>query len=408
MMSNHDNSGLRGVSNSPLTSTSDLNNGLKPDMEVKIDWFQITFDFIKVTKETDHFWTIDRNSKLFVQMLKILKRKESTYDLQPMEKAFFGYKHGYYIDEHITLNYGRHVNANDQYTATLVLSGQGCRTFEIMGGNWIDLMTFFQANGVEFLNVGRIDIAIDDFLGKYITPYQIYPYLRKGHCVTQFRKVVLMDSFDLAGGITTDGYTITLGPRGANQLQIYDKRLERNAKDQYDLDEDVWYRYEMRFVKEKARQVMDMYTASVINNDSKTFMAYAKGLLLGCLELKVFDPNDENKSRWDILPEWKDFTDSMEKIQLNNARKIDTTIEKKLLWYESDMATTTLELFVAYGEDFGFKLYEIISDSKFERKHLNRLNNYLRSQGKKEMTMDDIKKLQKQLSEIKNPDREGN
>src|SRR5690554_5785794 len=106
MMINHSDNELRGVSNSPLTSTNDLNNRLKPDMEVKIDWFQITFDFIEVEKISDYQYKLDRDSKLFKELLKILKRKEDPYELQPMEKSFFGYKHGYYIDEHIQILYG--------------------------------------------------------------------------------------------------------------------------------------------------------------------------------------------------------------------------------------------------------------------------------------------------------------
>ena len=45
-------------------------------------------------------------------------------------------------------------------------------------------------------------------------------------------------------------------------------------------------------------------------------MKYAKQLLLTCLELKV-PSNDSNKSRWEILPAWKRFINSIEKIDLN-------------------------------------------------------------------------------------------
>ena len=44
-----------------------------------------------------------------------------------------------------------------------------------MGGIWSELFTYFQHYGVDFLKVGRIDIAIDDFVGKHITPYEIWP-----------------------------------------------------------------------------------------------------------------------------------------------------------------------------------------------------------------------------------------
>ena len=247
------------------------------------------------------------------------------------------------------------------------------------------------------LNVGRIDIAIDDFVGKHITPYDIWPIVREGHMVTQFRKVNVFESLNLGSTIESDGYTITFGRRGANQLQIYDKKLERNAKDEYDFGEAVWYRYEMRFVDEKARQVMDMYTVAVRDHNSKPFMKYSKQLLLTSLELKV-SSNDSNKSRWDILPSWKRFINSIEKIDLNTKGRHETTIEKKLVWFKDDMSTTIVELFIVYGEKLGNRLYEMIIDAKFQLKHVNRINNYLREMGKDEMTLKDIKKIQKGIS----------
>lgn len=400
-MKSKSNDVSRGVSNSPLTSTLETTQSdNKPDMEVKIDWFQVTFDFIKVTEENKRYFTFNKADKLYLELLNILKRKESPYDLQPMDKGLFGYYQGIYIDEFIWLSYGGKKNKNEKYPMTLTISGTGCRVFEKMGGIWSELFTYFQHYGVDYLKVGRIDIAIDDFSGKHITPYDIWPVVRKGHVVTQFRKVNLFESLNLGSTISSDGYTITFGPRGANQLQIYDKKLERNAKNEYDYGEDVWYRYEMRFVDDKARQVMDMYTVAVKSHNSKPFMRYAKQLLLTSLELKV-PSNDSNKSRWTILPAWKRFINSIEKINLNTKGRHETTIERKLEWFKADMPTTIIELFIVYGEDFGHKLYEMISDAKFQLKHLNRLNDYLRESGKKEITLNDIKKIQHDLSMFK-------
>ena len=400
-MKSKSNDVSRGVSNSPLTSTLETTQSdNKPDMEVKIDWFQVTFDFIKVTEENKRYFTFNKADKLYLELLNILKRKESPYDLQSMDKGLFGYYQGIYIDEFIWLSYGGKKNKNEKYPMTLTISGTGCRVFEKMGGIWSELFTYFQHYGVDYLKVGRIDIAIDDFSGKHITPYDIWPVVRKGHVVTQFRKVNLFESLNLGSTISSDGYTITFGPRGANQLQIYDKKLERNAKNEYDYGEDVWYRYEMRFVDDKARQVMDMYTVAVKSHNSKPFMRYAKQLLLTSLELKV-PSNDSNKSRWTILPAWKRFINSIEKINLNTKGRHETTIERKLEWFKADMHTTIIELFIVYGEDFGHKLYEMISDAKFQLKHLNRLNDYLRESGKKEITLNDIKKIQHDLSMFK-------
>lgn len=372
---------------------------------VKIDWFQVTFDFITVKQISPYYYDFDLYQKEYKDLLDIFKRPERLEEIQNMPKGMFGYTQGKYIDEHIYLSYGGKKTANETYPMTLTMTGQGCRTFEVMGGNWIELFKYFQSNGGEFLRIGRIDIAFDDFEGKEITPYDIYPMLRNRHCVTQFRKVNLIDDFEFLGdSIGTSGYTITLGRRGSNQLQIYDKRLERNAMDEYDLDTTIWYRYEMRFTDEKARQVMDFYTASVIENNSSAFMEYACSLLLSCLDLKVPDLNDDNRSRWKTDPRWVAFLEDVKKIDLNTKHKIDTTIERKINWYDKNMASTVIDLFIAYGMDPGEFLKEmldLISKGKYERKHLNRVNNYLREQGKELLSMEDIKKIQLAYSGLK-------
>ena len=59
-MKSKSNDVSRGVSNSPLTSTLETTQSdKKPDMEVKIDWFQVTFDFIKkLLKNPKKFYLI--------------------------------------------------------------------------------------------------------------------------------------------------------------------------------------------------------------------------------------------------------------------------------------------------------------------------------------------------------------
>ncbi|MBN3490540.1 replication initiation factor domain-containing protein [Acholeplasma equirhinis] len=394
---------VRGVSNSPLTSTSsEFLEQVISGKEVKIDWFQVTFDFIPITQVSKHYYALDRSNLLFRELINLFNRKETPEDLQEMEKGQFGYIHGIYIDEHIWLSFGGKKNKYDKYPMTLTMSGQGCRTFEMMEGNWIELFKFFQKNGEDSLKIGRIDIAIDDFEGDIITPYQILPYIESNHVVTQFRSVTLHKGWTLGESSETKGFTLTLGQRGSNQLQIYDKRLERDQMNQPDLNTSVWYRYEMRFTDEKARQVMDLYTSSVEFDDSVSFMRYAKSLLITCLDIKVFDPSDSNKSRWETLPQWKEFTDSFEKVDLKKKNRIDTTIRKKLGWVRDDLATTFLELYFVFGEDLGTMLYGTMSEAKFERKHLNRMNNYLRDIDKEELTLGEVRKLQESFKGLNN------
>lgn len=370
--------------------------------EAKFDWFQVTFDFIEVKKQSAYHYSFDLKHKLFRELLQILKRKENPEEFESRDKGDLNFPHGIRIDEFISLSWGANKLANEKYPMMLMISGQGCRTFEQMGGSWMELFTFFQKYGQDYLKYGRVDLAIDDYEGKEISIQQIYKLLRKGHYVTQFRKFKLEDGWTHNG--ETSGYTITCGSRGSNQLQIYDKKAERKQVEQYDYDVDIWNRYELRFADDKAKQVIDYYTASVIENeDYSIFMNYAVGLLKGALDLKKVNPNDTNKRRWETLPAWDRFCNSVKKKSLNIGSRIETTIEKKLVWVEQDLPTTILDVYIATGSDlqtFFNELLSIMAKAKYERKHIVRMNNFLRKFDSSEITTSDISKLQEEFRTI--------
>lgn len=390
---------VRGVSISPLTDTIDaFDLSSYRGKEVKFDWFQVTFDFIPVHYvEGKNIYTLEKHHPHFINLMKLLGRKEHVDEFEHMSAGLWGFKNGLQIDEKIWFLYGGKKTKADTYPSQLILSGDGCRVFEKLGGVWTDLFKFFLVNQTEHFKIGRLDLAIDDFEGDEITPYQLESYFRNKWLVTPFRKMKHENDFDITGEKpSNDSYAWTFGKRGANQFQIYDKTLERTANDYY-VTVDTWYRYEMRFVDDKARQVVDLYVQSVENDDSKMFMSFAKKLLLSIMDIKEPSETDTNRSRWNTLPAWAMFTDSLEKIDLNTKNRSETTIAKKIPWFKEDMATTMLELFIVFGPDFFEELYEILANSKFKLKHLNRINNYLRDKGKTELTIDDIRSLQASL-----------
>lgn len=391
------NDDVRGVSNSPLTDTIDgfIQSGFR-GKEVKFDWFQVTFDFIPVDYvQGKNVYALERNHSLFLELLSILKRKEHPNDFESMHQGMWGFRHGLNIDEHIWFLYGGKKTNFETYPCQFIISGQGCRVFEQMGGSWLELFKYFQRNGTQHLKIGNLHLAIDDFEGTEVTPYTLRPYFENKWLVTPFRIADLVHRLDYTGQPSNLGYSWTFGKRGSNQLQIYDKALERESNNFLNTYH-IWYRYEMRFVEDKARQVLDMYVQAIENEGSLEFMKFAKKLLLSIMDVKKPSKTDTNKSRWKTLDAWSRFTNSFEKIDLTTKNRIETTIEKKKVWFNSDMATTLMEFLIVFGVNFLSDMLGIAANSKFDRKHLNRINNYLRSIGKDEMTLDDVRELQKQ------------
>lgn len=389
---------VRGVSNSPLTDTiDDFDLSTHRGKEVKFDWFQVTFDFIPVHYvEGKNIYSLEKHHPLFKMLMKLLGRKEDVDDFEQMKSDMWGFRNGLQIDEFIWYLYGGKKTKHETWPSQLIISGQGCRVFEQMGGNWRDLFSFFLRHQTTHLKIGNLHLAIDDYEGNEVTPYMLEPYFKNKWLVTPFRTADLIHRIDYTGEPSNLGYSWTFGKRGANQLHIYDKALERRSNNYY-VTIDKWYRYEMRFVDDKAKQVIDLYVQSVDENNSEMFMKFAKKLLLSIMDVKQPSQSDTNKSRWETLPEWAMFTDSLEKINLNTKNRTETTIAKKIPWFKEDMATTMLELFIVFGPDFFEELYEILANSKFKLKHLNRINNYLRDKGKTELTIDDIRSLQASL-----------
>ncbi|MGE4320998.1 MAG: replication initiation factor domain-containing protein [Acholeplasmataceae bacterium] len=397
-----------GVSNSPPTNTKDgfeLGKVLY-EKEVKIDWFQVSFDFLDVKQVgSKNIYSLDRHSAQFLKLMTIFNRAENVDDLQSMPKGENGFLHGMYIDEHIKLSYGGSGKVTKFETNPLFLSmsGQGCRAFEMMGGSWYELFEYFIMNTGHdgYLKFGRIDIAIDDFTGNEITPYMIWPYIERKDFISPFRKGYFYRGLDFhTDYASSNGYTITLGSRGSNVLQIYDKRLERDANDQPDLISDIWYRYEMRFADDKARQVIDLYIESVKRNDSKLFMQFSKQILKSLLDLKIKDDNQKNRARWKTIPEWDLFLDSLDKIDLRNKNRVDSTLEKKVQWFPDSLGPSMVEFIFGLGEDYESYMNNTIANAKITRKNLNKINNYLRANGKPVLTLEEIEAYQKAMKDL--------
>lgn len=381
----------------------------KLNKRVLIDYLSVSMDFIDVNKASKNIYYINETDHLFGQLLRLLGYQGNPAEVSKVQ-SMRGYTNAIGIGEHIKILYGgEHTkNANERYSINLHMSGQACREFEnFLNGNWTELLKFLIEHDSKFK---RIDIAIDDFDGEQIDIYEIEAFLRKKHFVSPFRKINYQITERYKSDLViSEGYTITLGSAGSNQLQIYDKRLERLAKDQPDLDTDIWYRYEMRFVTDKADAVAQIYASSIEENNSPKFMTYAKELLLNCLDLKKFNPGNAQITRWETHQKWLDFLDSVVKIDLKVKHKVQTTIEKRKNWYQRSIKKVNASFYASLDQEENFYQYimkNILTGfENFTEQDLAMVNNYREKKGYKKINW---KTITESINNIRNSLGEGN
>jgi len=386
-----------GGSNTPPVDTmKDVFDKPKLQKRVLIDWLSATFDFIDVYKVSPNFYDIDHHNPLFKQLVGFFGWTLPTSELPKLTRVVRGYTNGFEIGEHIRIIYGgEHTkNGSDRYSINLLMSGEACREFEnFMDGNWNDLLTFLLTNRS---TIKRIDIAIDDFDGEEISIYDIEGFVRRNHYVSPSENYsIRADGGMRDGQRVSTGFSITFGSASSSQLQIYDKKLERLAKGSPDIDSDVWYRYEMRYVDEKAQAIAETYTIAVSENYSPVFMDMAKASLWRFLDLKVPTGEDTNISRWNTYKKWTKFLNAVGKINLQTKHKVKTTMIRKKLWYETSLHKFSASL-LAYMDFKDYNTFNLktmlkgFEDMFGDEKSLSTINNGRIAMGLKPLTWEDI------------------
>ena len=135
------------------------------------------------------------------------------------------FKYQYTIGDSITLRLIGPELKSGYASCMIELKGEGCREFENQGDKtFYDLIHFLviRLNG----NVTRIDIAIDDYEGKYCTIAKIKQALDTRLYTTSFR----MKTYELHGS-NEKGWSLQLGSHQSSQmLVIYDKLKEQQTK----------------------------------------------------------------------------------------------------------------------------------------------------------------------------------
>lgn len=211
------------------------------------------------------------------------------------------------------------------------LSGQGCRDYERLGIEWVDLFKKLREYEV---NYNRIDIAIDDYTGKYFNIEKLQKYIRRGQVVSKFKSSLDIVKRDLEDGKII-GNTLQFGSKASRvQITFYDKLKERISQNNI-IDENIksWIRTEIRFRHERAKEIA---TEIIYNTD---FNRLVKGVLHNYISFVEKSKKDINKSRWKVANWWSDYLDGINKIQLSIIN-VEHSITKKIRWLDSSVSRT--------------------------------------------------------------------
>ncbi|MGE4572191.1 MAG: replication initiation factor domain-containing protein, partial [Candidatus Izemoplasmatales bacterium] len=291
------------------------------------------------------------------------------------------------IQEHEELGYYQKYNFNFDHRFTKSLNFED--TGEVIEGKYFDG------------SFKRLDIAIDDFSGKEQNIYDLKYYAEKHWWIGSYRSCKIIESTIKNPDRGSKGFSLTFGSPGSNQLVIYDKYLEQlTNRNTVNMPSDTWYRYEMRFVNDKANSVVRNLLLHNMINDLND---YILSLLNSCIEFKELDDETKNPSRQYIryqptVISWEKFTEYTKKTDLNNHLRPDLSIDKKIKWIDFSLPTTFTELYLINRDDpetFNKMMLNFANKGafKFKKKQFIAVNKYLKENGKKELTDEEIIKI---------------
>jgi len=383
----------RGYSITPCPSAFTEKRTL--EKRVLVDWLSASFDFVSIEKIDDNYYYLKQDER-FEKLMRLIGY-QGPLSYIPMTQPLNGYKHGYIVGENIKLFYGGEFpkNKHGNYTMQLLMSGEACREFEnFLDGDMPKLMKYLLSH--DHTSITRFDLALDVFDDSTWNIYDLERYMRNGWYTSNMRRINYQITEERTSTqVLPMGFAITLGSPKSSQLQVYDKRLERDAKDQIDLDTDVWQRYEMRFVGDRADAVALEYVNAVESNSSKEFMTFVRSLLYQMLDVKMPSKNKQ-RTRWKTHPKWLEFLDEVEKIDIRVKHRIDTTIERRKRWSDRSYAKVNAGFFMAFeGDKESFLEHTfgqiLLGYERFEPKDVEMINNYRKQKGMKPLTLEQMK-----------------
>lgn len=273
-------------------------------------------------------------------------------------------------------------------TCCIELKGEGCRKVE---ENNVDLITFIKnIFKIPGFHATRIDFAIDlindskitmEWLKKKIFEDVMWSgTFREARPVPHYKFITNGIKESILSG---DG--IEFGSKSStSRLNIYDKKLEREANTGFDVTIDSWIRFELQCFKVKANNVINTLMKELL---LKSFNKFCSELILGALDIKVnFNLHGDENYRpgkirtWPTDPLWAEFLGTTEKIELKSQAKLETDFVKTRQWFNRSGMSTQVKLDMLYEEDPKSKIeslerqIEILEE--FDDSDLDQFNTY--------------------------------
>lgn len=355
------------------------------NIEIKIDYFSATFPLDVDDNESTMF----KVHEMVALMAKYLNVKN--FEVAKAKFATNNFNYQFSLGEHIILRLDGPMNDCYQKTCHLEMKGEGCRDFERRNPDktWINLIYFMVELNARFK---RIDIAIDDFKGEYVTQGWLLEKINK----EQFTSIFRSEPNPL--GTLKNGLTIQFGSNESKvELVIYDKKAEQKKRKKA-CNRPYWVRYEMRFRSEMAERIA--YALSATFADVSVYMygtkiqEFAFRQLYRILDIKA-DNNysAKNQTKAPTDERWKLFLNNVEKGEL---AKIDDAIPNQFEAYmKAARAYISMWLLLKYllvlrdPYLFELEIFKFMANSlEFSKQRFRRLNIYLDQFSLK--TIDDV------------------
>lgn len=359
-------------------------------VKIAVDYFSCTFP-LKVQEDELELIVIEDLVKYIGEFL--------NFDLSEINKEEYAtnrFRYQYTIGNSIILRLSGPELLIGYRSCQIELKGQGCREFENRTNKtWIELFSFFllRLHG----NPTRIDIAIDDYDGTHTNITKIKEILDKGNYTTSFRK-----KYYKLMGCEQEGWTLQFGSHKSTiMLVIYDKLKEQLSKGN-EVNQDFWTRYEMRYMKERAYDVVMNY----IEQGEENFNKYSYGLLYSMLDLK----KDNNYNAHHIMEAetihwWTSFLQEVSKSEIVKYKVKQSNIDTYKIWVLPIITTYFIVTHLHNGKEFNstyIKMLEEILDyiEKVDKKKVKKINGYQDEVVQAKISLKDINDIKERIKEF--------
>lgn len=326
---------------------------LKPPHEFSFDALRFTYHFKDVNCNPD------------VRFNQGLDSFMASLDLSPSDFIFQGVGGDFYRDRYYSEKYDMYMFFHPNRPEMGVhfkMMGNGCRLFFLTH----TIEQFVKAVSREDVRFSRIDVALDDYSGKYFTPRRLEELDREGLISTRWNRVDAHFPRKAGGKQQFLEETIYFGSlKNETHLRVYNKYLEELGRFKKTEEEfkaegiSSWIRWELTLQGKSANTFIKL----LFDSDFEL-----PKIMLGVLSSKfrIIVPDATRATRCSSDPLWLDFVETDNVIQISRQRP-QSELAGLLNWF----ALCMLPSFVSLNEilpDVMMELYDhILQTGRYRR-----------------------------------------